>query len=67
MRWVADLLRENGLDEKSLGLEMDGYWFNARMYVVLSEALPRAKLMDGTNLVNEGTVSKLFSDRPVKF
>jgi len=31
---------------------MDGYWFNARMYVTLLEELPQATLMDGTNLVN---------------
>lgn len=52
MRYVADLLRQLGLEEKSLGLEMDGYWFNARMYVTLEEELPKAKLLDGTNLVN---------------
>ena len=52
MRWLANLLREKKLDKKRLGLEMDGYWFNARMYVTLSEELPQALLMDGTNLVN---------------
>jgi len=52
MRWLADLLRERGLDKKRFGLEMDGYWFNARMYVTLLEELPQAVLMDGTNLVN---------------
>lgn len=52
MRWVADLLREKGLDKKRFGLEMDGYWFNARMYLTLKEELPHAILMDGTNLVN---------------
>jgi Xaa-Pro dipeptidase len=52
MRWVADLLREKGLEKKRFGLEMDGYWFNARMYVTLLEELPQALLMDGTNLVN---------------
>jgi len=52
MRWVADLLREKGLEKKRFGLEMDGYWFNARMYVTLLEELPRALLVDGTNLVN---------------
>ncbi len=52
MRWVADLLREKGLSKKRFGLEMDGYWFNARMYVTLLEELPEAVLMDGTNLVN---------------
>ena len=52
MRWLADLLREKGLDKKRFGLEMDGYWFNARMYVTLLEELPGATLLDGTNLVN---------------
>jgi len=52
MRWVADLLREKKLDQKRFGLEMDGYWFNARMYVTLLEELPQAALMDATNLVN---------------
>jgi Xaa-Pro dipeptidase len=52
MRYVADLLCEKGLDRKRLGLELDGYWFNARMYLTLQEELPRAQLLDGTNLVN---------------
>lgn len=52
MRWVADLLRDKGLDKKRFGLEMDGYWFNAKMYVTLLAELPQAVLMDGTNLVN---------------
>ena len=52
MQWVGDLLRQKNLDKKTLGLEMDGYWFNARMYKTLLEELPQTKLMDGTNLVN---------------
>ncbi len=52
MRWVADLLREKRLEKKRFGLEMDGYWFNARMYLTLLEELPQATLLDGTNLVN---------------
>jgi len=52
MRWVTELLREKGLEKKRFGLEMDGYWFNARMYVTLLEELPEAFLMDGTNFVN---------------
>jgi Xaa-Pro dipeptidase len=52
MRWVAALLRQKGLDKKQFGLEMDGYWFNAKMYLTLLEELPRASLIDGTNLVN---------------
>jgi len=52
MRRVTELLREKGLEKKRFGLEMDGCWFNARMYVTLLEGLPEAFLMDGTNLVN---------------
>jgi len=52
MRWVADLLREKRQEKKRIGLEMDGYWFNARMYLTLLEELPQAALLDGTNLVN---------------
>ena len=52
MRYVAQLLRDQGLAERRLGLEMDGYWFSARMYLTLQEELPRATLQDATNLVN---------------
>jgi Xaa-Pro dipeptidase len=52
MHWVANLLRERGLEKKRFGLEMDGYWFNARMYLTLQEELPQAVPLDGTNLVN---------------
>lgn len=52
MQYVADLLREKGWDKKRFGLEMDGYWFNARMFVELEEQLANATLMDATNLVN---------------
>lgn len=52
MIWLADLLGKMGLDKKTLGMEMDGYWFNARMYLTLLEKLPQATPMDGTNLVN---------------
>jgi ectoine hydrolase len=52
MHWVADVLQEKGLEKKRFGVEMDGYWFNAQMYVTLLEELPQATLMDGTNLVN---------------
>lgn len=52
MRYVAGLLRDLGLADKSLGLEMDAYWFSARMYLTLQEALAETRLMDATNLVN---------------
>lgn len=52
MQYVAEVLKKRGWDKKSTGLEMDGYWFNARMFVELDEHLPDASLMDATNLVN---------------
>ncbi len=52
MRWVSDLLRQKGWGRRRLAVEMDGYWFNARMYLTLAEELSHARLMDGTNLVN---------------
>ena len=52
MRYVAGLLRDQGLADTSLGLEMDAYWFSARMYLVLKEELAGSRLMDATNLVN---------------
>jgi Xaa-Pro dipeptidase len=52
MRYVAGLLRDIDLSEKRLGVEMDGYWFSARMYLTLQEELNHAMLMDATHLVN---------------
>ncbi len=52
MCFVADLLEKKGLSARRLGLEMDGYWFNARMYLTLQQKMPEATLLDGTNLVN---------------
>jgi Xaa-Pro dipeptidase len=52
MRYVAELLRDLKMADKTLGVEMDGYWFSARMYLTLKEELPRAAWMDATNLVN---------------
>ncbi len=52
MNWLAGLIREMGWQRRSLGLELDGYWFNAKMYITLGEELPNAKLVDATNLVN---------------
>jgi Xaa-Pro dipeptidase len=44
---------------------MDGYWFNARMYLTLLEELPQSLLMDGINLVNWVRVVK--SPAEIKF
>ncbi len=65
MRWVADWLRGRQADHKRMAVEMDGYWFSAKMYVTLDQELPRATLMDGTNLVNWARVVK--SEAEIKY
>ncbi|MFP4374722.1 MAG: M24 family metallopeptidase [Spirochaetaceae bacterium] len=52
MVFVAGLLRERGLAGRSLGVEMDNYWFSARMLLTLQEELPETRILDGHNLVN---------------
>ena len=52
MVFVAELLRERGLAERSLGVEMDNYWFSAQMLLTLQEELPSTRVKSGHNLVN---------------
>ena len=52
MQYVAGLLKDRNWNRKNIGLEMDGYWFNARMFKELDNQLSGAILMDATNLVN---------------
>ena len=52
MVYVAQVLREHGWDRRTLGLEMDNYWFSARMLTTLQEEIPGLRTRDATNLVN---------------
>lgn len=52
MVYVADLLRREGQDGRVLGLELDNYWFSARMLLTLQEEIPGLRTRDATNLVN---------------
>ncbi|WP_020611450.1 M24 family metallopeptidase [Sediminispirochaeta bajacaliforniensis] len=51
MRYVADKIAEEGWDRRRIGVEMDNYWFSARMYRELTEQLPSARFADATSLV----------------
>jgi Xaa-Pro dipeptidase len=51
MRYVANKIAEEGWDRRRIGVEMDGYWFSARMYRELTEHLPSARFADATSLV----------------
>lgn len=53
MTWMAEeVLPARGWDKLRIGVEMDNYYFSARAYVSLCEALPQATLIDATGLVN---------------
>ncbi|NNU87300.1 ectoine hydrolase DoeA [Geobacillus sp. 47C-IIb] len=52
MDFVGDVLREKGLNNKRIGVELDSYYFNAHWYHRLEKSLPDAELVDATSLVN---------------
>ncbi|SDY39047.1 M24 family metallopeptidase [Citreimonas salinaria] len=49
---LAQRLIGMGLGTTRLGVEMENYYFSARAYMALHDALPGAKLIDATALVN---------------
>ncbi len=65
MSYVAGLLRERGMAGRNLGLEMDGYWFSARMYLTLQEEMPQTTFVDATGLVN--WVKTIKSPREIEY
>ncbi len=52
MQHLAGLLKELGLERARIGLELENYYFSAKAYLTLREALPEADLVDATALVN---------------
>ncbi len=52
MDHLSRLLREMKLDQGSIGLEMENYYFTAAAFRALQTRLPAAKLVDATALVN---------------
>jgi Xaa-Pro aminopeptidase len=65
MDFVGELLIKHKLDKKTVGLEMDQYYFTAQAYVSLQKTLPNAKFVDATSLVNWVRVVK--SDAELEF
>ncbi|MEM7294110.1 MAG: ectoine hydrolase DoeA [Pseudomonadota bacterium] len=66
MTWMAEeVLPARGWDKLRIGLEMDNYYFSARAYVCLQEALPHATLLDATGLVNWQRAIK--SDQEIEY
>lgn len=52
MNFVADEIKRRGWGGKTIGLEMDAYYFSARGYVELKKSLPDAKFADANLLVS---------------
>ncbi len=52
MDFVADLLKEKHWDKKTIGVEMDAYYFTGQCYNQLLKNLPDAQFKDITGLVN---------------
>ena len=52
MEDLADKIRDWGYESKSIGLEMENYYFTVNAYLTLQKELPLAKLVDATSLVN---------------
>ncbi len=52
MNFVAEEIKRRGWGDKTIGLEMDAYYFSARGYVELQKSLPDAKFADANLLVS---------------
>lgn len=52
MDFVANMIEEKGLSNKTIAAEYDAYYFTAKNYIQLTKQLPNAKFVDGTSLVN---------------
>lgn len=52
MQVLAKILVEKGYAKKSVGVELENYYFSAKAFLTLKESLPNANLVDATGLVN---------------
>jgi ectoine hydrolase len=52
MDFVCDMLKSRNLQNKSIGVEMDTYYFTSLCYERLQAGLPNASFKNATNLVN---------------
>jgi ectoine hydrolase len=65
MDFVASILKEIGQDNRSIGVEMENYYFTAKCYVQLKKGLPNATFTDATLLVN--WVRLIKSDAEIEY
>lgn len=63
--FVADILKERGLDKKVIATETDAYYFSAKCQQTIERCLPDATFKDGYNIVNWVKIVK--SEREIDF
>ena len=52
MDHMSETIKSLGYGNKTIGVEMDNYWFSARAYESLKKGLPDAKIVNGDHIVN---------------
>ncbi|MCP1155129.1 M24 family metallopeptidase [Peribacillus frigoritolerans] len=65
MGFVADIVKQIGQDKRSIGVEMENYYFTAKCYEQLKKGLPNASFQDATLLVN--WVRNVKSDLEIEY
>ncbi|MDQ6600508.1 M24 family metallopeptidase [Bacillus salipaludis] len=65
MDFVAGFLKQIGQENRSIGVEMENYYFTAKSYEQLKKGLPNANLQDATLLVN--WVRLIKSDAEIEY
>lgn len=68
MQHLSQLIHELGYHKARIGVEMENYYFTARAWETLKEALPQASFADATALVNwqrivKSTAELIFMER----
>ncbi|MGX6445175.1 M24 family metallopeptidase [Neobacillus sp. K501] len=65
MDFIAGILKEIGQNNRSIGVEMENYYFTAKSYEQLKKGLPNASFHDATLLVN--WVRLIKSDAEIEY
>lgn len=52
MQVLARILENKGYAQKSIGVELENYYFSAKAFLTMQASLPKANLVDATALVN---------------
>ncbi|WP_404332784.1 M24 family metallopeptidase [Mesobacillus maritimus] len=64
MDYVAEILEQIGQEKRSIGVEMENYYFTAKCYERLQKGLPNSTFKDASLLVN--WVRLIKSDKEIK-